>query len=96
MSTANGPKEQAYDAHIAPLMTQIIDLCREHKINAFATFALDRTDEDALLKCTTALPVDEADEEGCDLVDQLRLIARPPAATLVAFTITNGPPPQRN
>lgn len=92
----NGPKEAAYDAHISPLMSQIIDLCREHKINAFATFALDRTAEDELLKCTTALPIDATDEDGCDLVDRLRRIARPPAHGVVAFAITSGPPSKRN
>ena len=34
------PKETAYDELISPLMTQIIKLCKEHKINFAAQFAI--------------------------------------------------------
>jgi hypothetical protein len=34
-------KEEVYDEEIAPLMTQIIAICKEHKINTHATFLLD-------------------------------------------------------
>ena len=30
--------ESVYDKKIAPLMTKIIDICREHKLPMFATF----------------------------------------------------------
>lgn len=57
-------KEPAYDEHIAPLMTQIIDLCREHGIPMFASFRLrdenEETGEPALV-CTTNLPVEGVD-----------------------------------
>lgn len=71
------PKETAYDTHIAPLMTQIIALCQEHSINAFATFALDECDDGGPLLCTTALPVDPSDMEGEHIVDKLRRVVRP-------------------
>lgn len=47
-------KDQAYDAKIDPLMTQIIAICREHGIAMFASFALP-TPEDEGLFCTTHL-----------------------------------------
>lgn len=31
-------KEHIYDKKIAPLMTQIIDICKEHKLPFFASF----------------------------------------------------------
>lgn len=48
-------KEQAYDAKIDPLMTQIIAICREHGIAAIASFALPIEDDESL-RCTTYLP----------------------------------------
>lgn len=46
-------KEQIYDKQINPLVAQITELCKEHKINAHASFFLD----DDLI-CTTHLTVD--------------------------------------
>ena len=48
-------KEQIYDSKIAPLMEQIINICKEHKIGMFATYEIPN-EEDADLKCTTILP----------------------------------------
>jgi hypothetical protein len=36
-----GPKERAYDEKIAPLVTEILALCKEHGIALTATFFLD-------------------------------------------------------
>lgn len=47
-------KEQIYDEQIAPLMTQIIEVCRAHKIKAHASFELDGN-----MMCTTHLHHDE-------------------------------------
>lgn len=33
-------REAAYDEHISPLMTQVIALCKEHKIPLLASFDL--------------------------------------------------------
>lgn len=38
-------KEDIYDTKIAPLMTQIIEVCKEHKIPMLATFNYACTDE---------------------------------------------------
>lgn len=85
------PKEDAYDTLISPLIAQVIALCKEHKINAFATFALDaREDDGRVLRCTTSLPVDKTDEEGFALVEALHDVAKPPP-TFAAFTIITKP-----
>ena len=36
--------EKIYDEKIAPLMTQIIEICKEHKLPMFATFQYDKYD----------------------------------------------------
>lgn len=50
-------KEQIYDEQISPLMTQVIAICREHKIANICTFSLDECDdgESEGLRCTTAM-----------------------------------------
>ncbi len=47
-------KEQIYDEQISPLMTDIIAVCKKHKIAFVASFAIPN-DEDNDLRCTTAL-----------------------------------------
>lgn len=51
-------REKIYDEHIAPLMTQIIGVCKKHGIPMVASFELD-LDEDAAeddpLMCTSIL-----------------------------------------
>ena len=47
-------KESVYDEQIAPLMTQIIETCKEHKIPMFASFQYSKVPGDAMF-CTTAL-----------------------------------------
>jgi hypothetical protein len=53
-------KEQIYDAHIAPLMSQILAICKEHKIAMLASFAIP-SDYDDDLCCSSALTTDEYD-----------------------------------
>lgn len=47
-------KEQIYDEQISPLMTQIIKVCKEHKIPIVASF-FTPGDDDPELAVTTAL-----------------------------------------
>ncbi|VWB16373.1 hypothetical protein BLA14095_00477 [Burkholderia lata] len=47
-------KEQIYDEQISPLMTQIIAICKEHKIPILASF-FTPGDDDPELAVTTAL-----------------------------------------
>jgi len=48
-------KEQIYDQQIAPLMTQIIEICQKNGIAMIASFDIT-TDVDGNLTCTTCLP----------------------------------------
>lgn len=47
--------EQIYDEQIAPLMTQIIEICRAGGVSMIASFAIANED-DPNLRCTTHLP----------------------------------------
>ena len=40
-SELKSEKEEIYDEQISPLMKQIIDICKEHKISLFANFGFD-------------------------------------------------------
>jgi hypothetical protein len=72
------------------MMSNIIRLCKEHKINMVADFSLgyDVNAEQALF-CTTALPnVDKDDEEG--VARMMRAYhALKPQPSLMTFTITS-------
>lgn len=83
----SGPKEAAYDEHIAPLVTRVIELCEEHKINAALQFLLDPGEEGPQC-CTTIVPADPADDLGIGQLEALRrVMLRSPQFT--AFTILN-------
>lgn len=47
--------EPIYDAQIAPLMTQIIAICKGHGMPMLATFAFRRDDNEEYDCCTTLL-----------------------------------------
>jgi hypothetical protein len=90
MSGNDRPKESVYDAHITPLMTQVIALCKEHKINMAAQFALDPNDEGRVLFCTTCLPnVDTGDAEGAARMRALGAVMLP-SPVITAFAIITG------
>jgi hypothetical protein len=59
-----GPKETAYDEKIAPLISQICDLCKQHKINMAAQFALDDIDGSQVLAYEVLSSVDPDDHNG--------------------------------
>jgi hypothetical protein len=46
--------EQIYDERIAPLMAQVIAICKEAGIPMVATFQLDNSDDP--LMCSTVIP----------------------------------------
>lgn len=53
-------KERVYDSQIAPLVSQIIDICDKHKIAMIIDFALGFDESfGSELKCTTATLEDE-------------------------------------
>lgn len=89
----NTPKEDAYDELISPLMEQIIALCKEHKINMAAQFALDHDDYGAPLYCTTGLSeADPDDLPGSRRVVELYRIMQPRGAPLFTFTVVTPDP----
>jgi hypothetical protein len=50
-------KEPIYDEQIAPLMTEIIRIAKEHEIPMLASFQLsDGDEEDGPLMCSTFIP----------------------------------------
>ena len=53
-------KELIYDEQISPLMSQIIAICREHKIANLCAFSLEDEDGEKL-SCTTAMLTDAFD-----------------------------------
>jgi hypothetical protein len=83
-------KEQTYDERISPLMTQIIALCKEAKINMAATFALDHGEDGEPLYCTTVLEsVDKNDAPGIKRMRDLRRVMFP-SAPVFAITVIGG------
>jgi hypothetical protein len=58
----NGPKEVFYDNKIMPLMTQLIALCKEAKINFAASFSVP--DEEGALFVDSIIPADPEDLDG--------------------------------
>jgi len=58
------PKEKMYDERVSPLMAQILEICKEHKIAMVASFSLD-TDESGDFNCTSALTTDEYSPPAC-------------------------------
>jgi hypothetical protein len=70
-------REPIYDAQIAPLMTQIIAICKEHGIPMAATFRLndgepgaeeDDVEDGGPLRCTTFIPVEGVQDERLEAV----------------------------
>ncbi len=49
-------EEEAYDNEIAPLMAQVIAICKAKQIPMLATFQYADTEEDGAGFCTTSLP----------------------------------------
>lgn len=71
-------KERIYDNEVSPLMTQIIAICKEHKINMAATFSLDIDPEpEQPLYCTTILRADKSDEDGSKRMDECDAVMYP-------------------
>jgi hypothetical protein len=51
----NFDKESVYDEQLAPLMTQILEICEANEIPMIADFFLKRDEEQGDLHCTSAL-----------------------------------------
>ena len=90
----SAPKEPFYDERISPLMKQVIELCKEARVNFAAQFSLGYDEEtDSTLFCTTVVhDVDPADEKGVERMQELRRVMFPPEPRLLAFTIVSKGP----
>lgn len=75
-------KEQIYDEQVAPLMKQVLSVCKEHKIAMVAQFAVP-TEDDPDLLCTSAL-LDDQYEPHPHMIAALRVLKPSPQA----FSIT--------
>ena len=53
-------KEEIYDSEIAPLMLQVINICKKHKIAHICAFSIPNEEDDGLC-CTTANVTDSFD-----------------------------------
>ena len=76
--------EQVYDEQIAPLMKQIVAICKEHQIPMVAKFQYAHDAENGPAFCTTALPLDRACENIRDLAR--RIGPKPPQHFAIAET----------
>lgn len=86
----NGDSEAIYDEQIAPLMTQIINICRKNRIPMLATFQYGNDEEAGSDDfCTTRIPFDG--ENPC-LEKAMAMIRRHPAPAVFGVTITSTKP----
>lgn len=79
-------KEDIYDEQINPLMAEILEICKTHKIAMVASFAIP-SDEDADLMCTSCLLTPEYEPAPSQLAAKRELYRRP---DFLAMTITSG------
>lgn len=81
--------EAVYDSEIAPLMTKIIAVCKEHRLPMLATFAY-ANDVDEAQYCTTSLPFEGRNLD--ELSHAARTIRSGVPGRFAAFTITTQEP----
>ena len=73
MSKETKTREEIYDAQIAPLMTQIIAICKANKIPMIANYNLDH-DGDGL-QCTTLIAAGVSIEDVAGLLGNTTTVA---------------------
>jgi len=85
---AETEREAVYDEKIAPLMKQIIDICKAHKVPVVASFDLSDEEHEGF-RCSTytGVPRDEMPETFEEVIKLLY----PPKPQLYAFTIFTEP-----
>lgn len=82
----NPDKEGLYNERISPLVTQIIDICREEGINIYLFFGLgkDKNNEDQMRTCTTCMPSDPSVAAETGLLHQFLAIQQNGAVAVPA------------
>ena len=82
------PKESIYDDRISPLMSQIIEICKEHKIANICHFALGwDEEEESDLACTTAM-LEEDFEPTDSMLTALDELRPRPATFMTSMIVT--------
>lgn len=77
--------EKVYDEQISPLMTQIIAICKEHRLPMLMTFQYQRDAEQGEGLCTTNLPFE--DRVPCEaMVEAYRVLLRRPKMSGMKLT----------
>lgn len=85
-----GPREVAYDEHIAPLMAQVLEACKKHSIPMVASFELDFEEEHGgALHCTSSLINDSQFKTSDNRLHRALDAIQPQKA--VALAITQAP-----
>lgn len=80
-------KESVYDNEIAPLMSQIIEICKREEIPMVASFLLRSLDENGdELRCTTALVGFEHTPDDFKRINAIAYQGEPPQAFAVTVT----------
>ncbi len=84
-------KEQIYDEQISPLMTDIIAVCKKHKIAFIASFAIP-SDDDQDLRCTSALfkSREESTEDVEDIRKAYALLRNGRQSSMMMMTVDHG------
>lgn len=77
-------EEKAYDEKIAPLMTRIIEICKEHKIPFIASFAYANTEQDGEAACTSY--IDYPGRRPEKLIRSLRVLRERPSFMTMMIT----------
>jgi len=80
-------REEVYDTLINPLMSQIIAICKEHKIPLLADFAIGHEGDEGL-KCTTALLADDM-KPPAEMVRAFELL-KPKSGGVMMITTEHG------
>ena len=80
-------KEDVYDEQISPLMTQIIAICKEHRIPLVAQFNYANEPDAGPRMCTTILPAEAFDRDDEGQSERMAKAARC-NPEFAAFTIT--------
>lgn len=81
-------KESVYDEQIAPLMSKIISICKEHEIATFAHFRLDDVEPDDKILCSTALPVSKNNKDNKVIQDLINVTKHGHAVVPNSFAMT--------
>ncbi len=81
-------REEAYDAELFPLMSQVIEVCKRHGIPVFAAFEITDADDEEPGWCTTSIVPADSSPQLLDIARRWESVRRP---ALVALTIVSSP-----